>query len=108
MTTEVAEYYNSKGELFFQSKMYPGASHPTHSQCKHLMRQINAGLARADGGYYAYFGKIDPFILKEYSMVGSYMRKLGLDPQKDKIECGMSSHQQRGGVVIDHGDDNAR
>ncbi len=102
MTTEVAEYYNSKGELFFQSKMYPGAQPSYYLQCKHLMRQINAGLARADGGYYAYFGKIDPFILKEYSMVGSYMRKLGLDPQKDKIECGMSSHQQRGGVVIDH------
>ena len=102
MMTEVAEYYNSKGELFFQSKMYPGAQPSYYLQCKHLARQIKAGLARPDGGYYASFGKIDPFIFNEFTTMGSYIRKLGLDPQKDRIECAMSSHQQRGGVAINH------
>lgn len=102
MTTDVAEFYNSSGELFFQSKMYPGAQPSYYLQCKHLARQIKAGLARPDGGYYASFGKVDPDIFKEYSTMGSYVRKLGLDPHKDMIECAMSSHQQRGGVAINH------
>jgi succinate dehydrogenase / fumarate reductase flavoprotein subunit len=102
MTNEVVEYYNSKGELFFHSNMYRDAQPSYYLSCKRLIEQINAGLARADGGYYASFAKVDPFILKEYTTIGSYMRKLGLDPQKDMIECGMTSHQQRGGVVIDH------
>lgn len=102
MTTEVAEFYNSKGELFFHSKMYPDAQPCYYLMCKHLARQIHAGLARADGGYYASYKKLDPIVFKEYCNIGSYMRKLGLDPQKDMIECAMSSHQMRGGVVTNH------
>lgn len=102
LTTATAEYYNSKGELFFHGNMYRGAQPSYYLQCKHLTQQINKGLARADGGYYAFFGKIDPYILNEFSTVGTYMRKLGLDPEKDMIECAMTSHQQRGGVAIDH------
>lgn len=102
MTTDVAEFYNSQGEMFFHSKMYPGAQPSYYLQCKHLVRQIQAGKARSDGGYYASFAKIDPTIFKEYSTMGTYIRKLGLDPHKDRIECAMSSHQQRGGVVINH------
>ncbi len=102
LTTAVTEFYNSKNELFFHGNMYRGAQPSYYLACKHLTLQIQKGLARADGGYFAYFGKIDPHILNEYSTVGSYLRKLGLDPSTDMIECAMTSHQQRGGVAIDH------
>lgn len=102
MTTEVVEFYNSDRELFFHGNMYPNAQPSYYLSCKYLTKQIQLGKARADGGYFAYFGKIDPFNLREYSTVGSYMRKLGLNPQKDMIECAMTSHQQRGGVAVDH------
>jgi len=102
MTSEVVEFYNSDGEMFYHGNMYRGAQPSYYISCKYLTRQIQAGKARADGGYFAYFGKIDPYNLREYSTVGSYLEKLGLDPQKDMIECAMTSHQQRGGVAVDH------
>ena len=102
MTTETIEYYNSAGELFFRGNMYKAAQPSYYLQCKHLMKEIRKGLARPDGGYYAYFGKVDPRILDEYCMGHTFMRKLGLDPSKDLIECAMTCHQQRGGVAMDH------
>lgn len=103
MTMESVEYYNSNNELFFNEKMYNKAAQPCYYlQCKHLLREIHKGLARTDGGYYASFKKIDPKILDEFSTAHTYLRKLGLDPQKDMMECAMSIHQMRGGVAMDH------
>ncbi len=102
MTTETIEYYNSAGEMFFHSNMYKAAQPSYYLQCKHLMKEVHKGLARPDGGYYAYFGKLDPRLLDEYCLSHTFMRKLGLDPQKDLIECAMTCHQQRGGVAMDH------
>lgn len=101
-TTATTEFYNSAGELFFRGNMYRAAQPSYYLQCKHLMKEIQKGLARPDGGYYAYFGKIDPKILEEYCLGHSYMQKLGLDPQKDVLECAMTCHMQRGGVAMDH------
>lgn len=103
MTSEVVEFYNSDHEMFFHGNMFRGAQPSYYLQCKALTQQIKAGKARRDGGYYASFGKIDPYNIREYATVGRYMEKLGLDPKTDMIECAMTSHQQRGGVVIDHG-----
>jgi len=102
MTTETIEYYNSAGELFFRGNMYKAAQPSYYLQCKHLMKEIRKGLARPDGGYYAYFGNVDPRLLDEYCLGHTYMRKLGLDPRKDLMECAMTCHQQRGGVAMDH------
>jgi succinate dehydrogenase/fumarate reductase flavoprotein subunit len=102
MTTETIEYYNSAGELFFRSNMYKAAQPSYYLQCKHLMKEINKGLARTDGGYYAFFGNVDANLLDEYCLGHTFMRKLGLDPRKDLIECAMTCHQQRGGVAMDH------
>jgi succinate dehydrogenase/fumarate reductase flavoprotein subunit len=102
MTTETIEYYNSAGELFFRSNMYKAAQPSYYLQCKHLMKEIKKGLARVDGGYYAFFGNVDPKLLDEYCLGHTFMRKLGLDPRKDLIECAMTCHQQRGGVAMDH------
>lgn len=102
MTTETIEYYNSAGELFFRGNMYKAAQPSYYLQCKHLMKEIRKGLARPDGGYYAYFGKVDPKLLDEYCLGHTFMRKLGLDPRHDLMECAMTCHQQRGGVAMDH------
>ncbi len=102
MSTESIEYYNSNGEFFFSGNMYKAAQPSYYLQCKYLMKEIHKGLARTDGGYFAYFGKIDPKVLDEYAVSHTFMRKLGLDPQNDMMECAMTCHQQRGGVVMDH------
>jgi succinate dehydrogenase/fumarate reductase flavoprotein subunit len=102
MTTETIEYYNSAGEMFFRGNMYKAAQPSYYLQCKHLMKEIKKGLARTDGGYYAYFGNVDPKLLDEYCLGHTFMRKLGLDPRKDLMECAMTCHQQRGGVAMDH------
>jgi succinate dehydrogenase flavoprotein subunit len=102
MTTETIEYYNSAGELFFRGNMFKAAQPSYYLQCKLLMKEIRKGLARVDGGYYAYFGKVDPKLLDEYCLGHTFMRKLGLDPRHDLMECAMTCHQQRGGVAMDH------
>lgn len=103
MSTEMVEYYNSNKELFFKGNMYSKVAQPSYYlQCKHLLKEINKGLARTDGGYYASFAKLDPKGLDEYAVAHTYLRKLGLDPQKDMMECAMGCHQMRGGVSMDH------
>ena len=102
MSADTVEYYNSKGELFFRGNMYKAAQPSYYLSCKHLMKEIHKGLARTDGGYFAYYGKIDQKLLDDYCVSHTFMRKLGLDPRKDMMECAMTCHQQRGGVAMDH------
>lgn len=101
MTTEVGRFYNSDGELFFHSNLFADAQPSYYLQCKALARQVYAGKARADGGYYVDFTHVDPRILEEYGVLPEFFRKLGLDISKDRLECAMTCHQMRGGISMD-------
>ena len=74
-----ARMVNSDGEEFFnQQQDDPLAFGPYTVQLKALAKQVHAGKARYDGGYYAGFDHCDPAEVEAYTTYGKTYRQLGL------------------------------
>ncbi|HXP74659.1 MAG TPA: FAD-binding protein [Stellaceae bacterium] len=101
-TEETSRLYNSAGEMFFEQKTHsPGASAPYYEQARRLAREVMAGKARWDGGYYSGYDHIPREITNAYQHQAKVWSKLGLDIGKDRIECGITWHMRQGGVNVD-------
>lgn len=98
---EVAHYFNSAGEDFFNSDRVVRFQPSYNLQSRALVQQIRQGKARKDGGYFASYRHVDPEAFRAYSYQVQFYDKLGLDFTRDLIECAMSGHQMRGGVRAD-------
>jgi succinate dehydrogenase / fumarate reductase flavoprotein subunit len=97
-----ARMVNSFGEEFFNQQLDdPMAFGPYTVQLKALAKQVHAGKARYDGGYYAGFDHIDPKEIDAYTTYGKPFYQLGLDPQKGPIETAVSAHYRQGGILVD-------
>jgi succinate dehydrogenase/fumarate reductase flavoprotein subunit len=97
-----ARMVNSSGEEFFNQQLDdPMAFGPYTVQLKALAKQVHAGKARYDGGYYAGFDHIDPKEIDAYTTYGKPFYQLGLDPQKGPIETAVSAHYRQGGILVD-------
>ncbi len=97
-TSETVRLYNSEGKMFFEQGMYPLAMQPYFLQLKHLLKEVNNGLAKWHGGYFASYRHIDPAIMESYSYQTQFLKELGIDLSKDTIECGISWHMTLGGI----------
>ena len=101
-TEETSRLYNSVGEIFFEQKTHsPGASAPYYEQIRRLAREVMAGKARWDGGYYSGYDHIPAEITNAYQHQAKVWSKLGLDIGKDRIECGITWHMRQGGINVD-------
>jgi succinate dehydrogenase / fumarate reductase, flavoprotein subunit len=101
-TQETSRLYNSQGEMFYEQKTHsPGASAPYTEQIRRLAREVQAGKARWDGGYYSGYDHIPPETTKAYQHQAKVWSKLGLDVGKDRIECGITLHMRQGGINVD-------
>jgi succinate dehydrogenase / fumarate reductase flavoprotein subunit len=100
-TSETSRLYNSAGELFYEQKTHsPGASAPYTEQIRRLAREVAAGKARWDGGYFSGYDHIEAELTKTYQHQAAVWEKLGLDVGKDRIECGITLHMRQGGVCV--------
>ncbi len=100
-TKETARLYNSEGEMFFEQKTHcPGAVAPYYEQIRRLAREVMAGKARWDGGYYSGYDHIPREITNAYQHQAKVWSKLGLDIGKDRIECGITWHMRHGGLNV--------
>ena len=101
-TQETSRLYNSQGEMFYEQKTHsPGASAPYFEQIRRLAREVMAGKARWDGGYYSGYDHIPREITNAYQHQAKVWSKLGLDIGKDRIECGITWHMRQGGINVD-------
>lgn len=101
-STKSARMVNSAGEEFFnQQKDDPMAFGPYTIQLKHLVKQVRAGKARYDGGYYAGFDHVDPAEVDAYTSYAKLFRQLGLDVATQLVETAVSAHYRQGGVLVD-------
>jgi len=101
-TRETSRLYNSEGEIFYEQKTHsPGASAPYFEQIRRLAREVMAGKARWDGGYYSGYDHIPAEITRRYQHQAKIWSKLGLDVGKDRIECGITWHMRQGGINVD-------
>ncbi len=101
-TPETSRLYNSQGEMFFEQKTHsPGVSAPYTEQIRRLSREVMAGKARWDGGYYSGYDHIPAEITRTHQHQAKVWSKLGLDVGKDRIECGITWHMRQGGINVD-------
>jgi len=97
-----ARMVNSAGEEFFnQQRDDPLAYGPYTVQLKALARQVYAGRARYDGGYYAGFDHCDACEVEAYTSYGKGFRQLGLSFPQDMVECAVTAHYRQGGIDVD-------
>ena len=96
-----ARMVDGAGEPFFnQQTDDPLAFGPYTVQLKALVRQVAAGKARYDGGYYSGFDHCEPGEVDAYTSYTKPFRQLGLDPGRDLIENAVTAHYRQGGVLV--------
>jgi succinate dehydrogenase / fumarate reductase flavoprotein subunit len=97
-----ARMVNSASEEFFnQQQDDPLAYGPYTVQLKALARQVHAGKARYDGGYYAGFDHCDPQEVEAYTSYGKGFRQLGLRFPEQLVEAAVTAHYRQGGIDVD-------
>jgi succinate dehydrogenase/fumarate reductase flavoprotein subunit len=97
-----ARMVNSNGEEFFnQQQDDPLAFGPYTVQLKALAKQVHAGKARYEGGYYAGFDHCDPAEVESYTTYAKAYRQLGLDFPRELVETAVSAHYRQGGIDVD-------
>ena len=97
-----ARMVNSAGDEFFnQQQDDPLAYGPYTVQLKALARQVHAGKARYDGGYYAGFDHCDPQEVEAYTTYGKGFRQLGLRFPEQLVEAAVTAHYRQGGIDVD-------
>src|SRR5579875_148698 len=97
-----ARLYNSDGEMFFdQEADAPIAVGPYTIQLKRLAKQVLAGKARFDGGYYSGFTHVSPEVVTGYTDYGKAFAALGKSIAADMLETACSAHYRQGGIVVD-------
>jgi len=97
-----ARMVNSAGEEFFnQQQDDPLAFGPYTVQLKALAKQVHAGKARYDGGYFAGFDHCDPAEVDNYTTYGKTFRQLGLRFPQQLVETAVTSHYRQGGIDVD-------
>jgi succinate dehydrogenase / fumarate reductase flavoprotein subunit len=93
---------NSAGEEFFnQQRDDPLAFGPYTVQLKALAKQVRAGKARYDGGYYAGFDHCDATEVETYTTYGKTYRQLGLRFPEDLAETAVTAHYRQGGIDVE-------
>jgi succinate dehydrogenase/fumarate reductase flavoprotein subunit len=97
-----ARMVNAAGEEFFnQQRDDPLAYGPYTVQLKALAKQVHAGKARYEGGYFTGFDNCEAGEVEAYTSYGKGFRQLGLDFPKDLVECAVTAHYRQGGVDVD-------
>jgi succinate dehydrogenase / fumarate reductase flavoprotein subunit len=97
-----ARMVNSAGEEFFnQQEDDPLAFGPYTVQLKALAKQVHAGKARYDGGYFAGFDNCDADEVDRYTTYGKVYRQLGLEFPNTLVETAVTSHYRQGGIDVD-------
>jgi succinate dehydrogenase/fumarate reductase flavoprotein subunit len=97
-----ARMVNGEGQEFFnQQRDDPLAYGPYTVQLKALAREVHAGRARYDGGYYAGFDHCDAAEVDAYTTYAKAFRQLGLSFPQDLVETAVTAHYRQGGIDVD-------
>jgi succinate dehydrogenase/fumarate reductase flavoprotein subunit len=97
-----ARMINSEGQEFFnQQQDDPLAYGPYTVQLKALAKEVHAGRARYDGGYFAGFDHCDATEVDAYTTYGKSFRQLGLRFPQDLVETAVTAHYRQGGIDVD-------
>jgi succinate dehydrogenase / fumarate reductase flavoprotein subunit len=97
-----ARMVNSQGTEFFnQQRDDPLAYGPYTVQLKALAKEVHAGRARYDGGYFAGFDHCDANEVDSFTTYGKSFRQLGLPFPQTLMETAVTAHYRQGGLDVD-------
>ena len=97
-----ARMVNSAGEEFFnQQQDDPLAFGPYTVQLKALAKQVHAGKARYDGGYYAGFDHCDPERSRDLHDLWQDLPPARAGFPEQLVETAVTSHYRQGGIDVD-------
>jgi succinate dehydrogenase/fumarate reductase flavoprotein subunit len=97
-----ARMVNGSGvEFFNQQQDDPLAYGPYTVQLKALTKEVHAGRARYDGGYFAGFDHCTAAEVDAYTTYGKIFRQLGLRFPQDLVETAVTAHYRQGGIDVD-------
>ena len=97
-----ARMINAQGKEFFnQQQDDPLAYGPYTVQLKALAREVHAGRARYDGGYFAGFDHCSAGEVDAYTTYGKSFRQLGLPFPETLVETAVTAHYRQGGIDVD-------
>jgi succinate dehydrogenase/fumarate reductase flavoprotein subunit len=98
-----ARMVNSVGEEFFNQQVDdPMAFGPYTVQLKALAKQVHAGKARYDGGYFAGFDHVNPKEITAYTTYAKPFHQLGRDLGSGLMETAVTAHYRQGGILVDN------
>ncbi len=92
---------NQNDELFFDGSWHEENPVPYIMQLKHLIKEVSAGKARLDGGYFSSYRHVEPEVLERYIYQTQFAKKIGLDLKREDYENGITWHMNVGGVRVD-------
>lgn len=98
-----ARMVNAQGEQFFdQQQDDPLAYGPYTVQLKALARQVHAGKASFEGGYFAGFDHLKSEEVDTYTSYGKVFKQLGMHGCNHLLETAVTAHYRQGGVLVDN------
>ena len=99
-TERRGQLFNANGEMFFDSNWLPENPVPYIMQLKHLVREVDAGRARLDGGYFTNYRHVERNSLEHYVYQTQFARKVGIDLGEEMYENAVTWHMNVGGVRV--------
>ena len=71
------------------------------AELKALAKQVHAGKASYEGGYFAGFDHCDPREVEDYTTYAKPFRQLGLEFPRTMLETAVTAHYRQGGIDVD-------
>ena len=99
-TERRGQLFNTNGEMFFDSNWLPENPVPYIMQLKHLVKEIDAGRARLDGGYFTNYRHVERGSLEHYVYQTQFAKKVDIDLGKEMYENAVTWHMNVGGVRV--------
>ena len=100
-TERRGQLFNANGEMFFDSNWLPENPVPYIMQLKHLVKEVDAGRARLDGGYFTNYRHVERESLEHYIYQTQFASKVGIDLGEEMYENAVTWHMNVGGVRVD-------
>ena len=99
-TERRGQLFNANGEMFFDSNWLPENPVPYIMQLKHLVKEVDAGRARLDGGYFTNYRHVERNSLDNYIYQTQFAAKVGIDLGEEMYENAVTWHMNVGGVRV--------
>ncbi len=99
-TEHRSQLFNKNGDMFFDSNWMPENPVPYIMQLKYLAKEVRAGRASLDGGFYSNFTHVERQSLEKYIYQTQFAKKIGIDLGEEMYENAVTWHMNVGGVRV--------